>query len=179
MRSTIMTTVTWIDLDVAAGWLSTKPEDVMTLVREGVLGSKRLSRDTFVVRADDVRSLARLWVPKRPRRRRAACARSTTDTRKSLSCLDSEHDKEGLTHRYRPVVSRQEATGSLLADFLRRFFHGSAEQLILGLVDAEHLSPDELGAIEDRLAQAGAGGGPEPAPVAPEQVIKRRRRKKS
>jgi predicted transcriptional regulator len=91
-----------------------------------------------------------------------------------------QHEKEGLTHRYRPLVSRQEATGSLLADFLRRFFHGSAEQLILGLVDAEQLSPDELGAIEARLAQADAGSESKPACVVPEQVVKRGRgRKKS
>src|SRR5436305_14158168 len=43
------------------------------------------------------------------------------------------HEKEGLTHRYRPILSCQEATGSLLSDFLARFFHGSAEQLLLGL----------------------------------------------
>jgi predicted transcriptional regulator len=62
-----------------------------------------------------------------------------------------EHDKEGLTHRYRPTVSRREATGSLLSDFLGRFFHGSAEQLVLGLVDAQQLAPDELRAIEAKL----------------------------
>ena len=28
-----------------------------------------------------------------------------------------EHEKEGLAHRYRPLVSRREATGSLLSDF--------------------------------------------------------------
>lgn len=65
-----------------------------------------------------------------------------------------EHEKVGLTHRYRPRVSRQEATGSLLSDFLARFFHGSAEQLILGLVDAQELAPDDLRAIEARLAEA-------------------------
>jgi predicted transcriptional regulator len=63
-----------------------------------------------------------------------------------------EHEKEGLTHRYRPVVSRQEATGSLLSDFLARFFHGSAEQLILGLVDARQLASDDLRSIEAKLA---------------------------
>ncbi len=62
------------------------------------------------------------------------------------------HEKEGLTHRYRPTVSRREATGSLLSDFLARFFHGSTEQLILGLVDAEKLAPDELRAIEARIS---------------------------
>src|SRR3954451_11916656 len=63
-----------------------------------------------------------------------------------------QHDKEGLTHRYRPAVSRREATGSLLTDFLARFFHGSAEQLVLGLVDAQQLAPDDLRAIESKLA---------------------------
>src|SRR5215469_5161106 len=63
-----------------------------------------------------------------------------------------DHQKEGVTHRYRPVVSRREATGSLVSDFLSRFFHGSAEQLILGLVDAQALGPNELRAIEARIA---------------------------
>ena len=65
-----------------------------------------------------------------------------------------DHEKDGATHRYRPVASRREATGDLLADFLARFFQGSAEQLILGLVDAERLGPEELRAIEARLADA-------------------------
>src|SRR5262245_53644149 len=43
------------------------------------------------------------------------------------------YEKEGITHRYHPAVSQQVATGKLLTDFLGRFFHGSAEQLILGL----------------------------------------------
>jgi predicted transcriptional regulator len=86
-----------------------------------------------------------------------------------LQCMEKaalvEHDKEGSTHRYRPVVSRQEATGSLLSDFLARFFHGSAEQLVLGLVDARQLAPDDLSAIESKLAAmtreepSGEGGG--------------------
>jgi len=66
-----------------------------------------------------------------------------------------DHEKKGLTHLYQPTVSRQEATGSLLADFLARFFHGSAVQLVQGLVDSEKLAPAELRAIEARLATAG------------------------
>jgi predicted transcriptional regulator len=89
-----------------------------------------------------------------------------------------EHDKEGLTHRYRPLVSRQEATGSLLSDFLMRFFHGSAEQLILGLVDAEHLSPDDLGAIEARLAKSGQSVGSAVTSADSHGVIKLRRSRK-
>jgi predicted transcriptional regulator len=66
------------------------------------------------------------------------------------------HEKEGQTHRYRPAVSREEATGNLLGDFLSRFFHGSAEQLVLGLVDSRQLDPDALRAIEARLADRSA-----------------------
>jgi predicted transcriptional regulator len=82
------------------------------------------------------------------------------------------HEKEGLTHRYRPAVSRQEATGSLLSDFLARFFHGSAEQLVLGLVDAEQLAADDLRAIEARLA---ARGDPSSEATPPERPGRGRR----
>jgi predicted transcriptional regulator len=81
-----------------------------------------------------------------------------------------DHDEEGPAHRYRPRLSRREATGSLLGDFLNRFFRGSAERLVLGLVDAEQLTPDDLRAIEARLAQP-PGDANDP-PKAP-----RRRRK--
>jgi predicted transcriptional regulator len=82
-----------------------------------------------------------------------------------------DHEKQGVTHLYRSTVSRREATGNLLSDFLTRFFHGSAEQLILGLVDADQLAPDELRAIEARL-----GGEGEIRPEA-EKTDKRRRNK--
>ena len=63
------------------------------------------------------------------------------------------HDVENQAHRYRALLSRQEATGTLLNDFVERFFRGSAERLVLGLVDAQQLSPDDLREIEARLAQ--------------------------
>ncbi len=65
------------------------------------------------------------------------------------------HDKEGLTHRYRPELSKSAATGNLLRDFLSRFFGGSAQALLQGLVDADALSPEDLRQIETRLAEAG------------------------
>ncbi len=64
------------------------------------------------------------------------------------------HDKEAQTHRYRPTQTEREATSNLLADFLGRFFHGSAERLVLGLVDAEQIDPAALKAIEARVAAA-------------------------
>jgi predicted transcriptional regulator len=63
------------------------------------------------------------------------------------------HQEEGLTYRYEPAMSRQHATGELLRDFLARFFRGSAEALVLGLVDTEALSPADLREIEAKLSR--------------------------
>jgi predicted transcriptional regulator len=84
------------------------------------------------------------------------------------------HEKEGLTYRYRAAVGEREATGSLLGDFLTRFFQGSAEQLVLGLMDSRKLDPAELRAIESRFQQiAQKPGVPsaalDPAPTAPKR----------
>ena len=70
MRSTTMTNVNWIELSAVAEWLASTPEEVMDLVRDGVLGWKRISRVDFVVSAVDVKSLARLWrrIPRKYRR---------------------------------------------------------------------------------------------------------------
>jgi predicted transcriptional regulator len=87
-----------------------------------------------------------------------------------------DHEKRGLTHLYRPAVSRQEATCSLLSDFLRRFFQGSAEQLILGLVDTEQLAPDDLRAIEARLASDGSEAPPTAGGAGCQAAARRRRR---
>ena len=61
------------------------------------------------------------------------------------------HEEEGVTYRYAAAVSRQAALGTLLRDFVARFFRGSAEELVLGLVDANELSADDLRDIEARL----------------------------
>lgn len=75
------------------------------------------------------------------------------------------HDAESQAHRYRPLLSRQEATGSLLADFVKRFFRGSAERLVLSLVDTRQLSPDDLRQIEAQLGSPQSPQGQErPSP---------------
>jgi predicted transcriptional regulator len=80
------------------------------------------------------------------------------------------HDVESQTHRYRALVSRQEATGTLLSDFIERFFRGSAERLVLGLVDAQKLSAADLREIEARLAD-------NPAPAPPERPLPKQKRR--
>jgi len=61
------------------------------------------------------------------------------------------HESEGTTYRYQAAVSRQKAVGTLLRDFMARFFRGSAEELVLGLVDADELTPADLREIEAKL----------------------------
>jgi predicted transcriptional regulator len=87
------------------------------------------------------------------------------------------HEKHGQAHLYRAIVSRQEATGSLLSDFVARFFHGSAEQLVLGLVDAAQLAPEDLRAIEARIDAAGRDESSAPGAAEAEPAPKPRRRK--
>ncbi|OWK40443.1 BlaI/MecI/CopY family transcriptional regulator [Fimbriiglobus ruber] len=72
------------------------------------------------------------------------------------------HGDDQPAHRYSPLLTRAEATGTLLGDFVRRFFRGSAERLVLGLVDAKHLTAEELKAIEERLKQPTEPAKPEP-----------------
>ena len=77
------------------------------------------------------------------------------------------HEAEARTHRYRPLLTEREATSNLLTDFLGRFFHGSAERLVLGLVDSEQIDPATLRAIEARLAAPAEPPAAPPAPKAP------------
>jgi len=61
------------------------------------------------------------------------------------------HEEEGSSYRYTAAVSREAALGTLLRDFVARFFRGSAEDLVMGLVDAKALSAQDLRDIESRL----------------------------
>jgi hypothetical protein len=70
LRFSTMTNLIWIDLEVAAGWLSSDPNEVMTLIRDGSLCAKRRRHANVVVRADDVRCLAEFWSVRTPPRRR-------------------------------------------------------------------------------------------------------------
>ncbi len=51
---------------------------------------------------------------------------------------------EGRAYRYRALVSRERAAGSAIADLLKRMFGGSAEAMLLAMVDAGHVGADDL-----------------------------------
>jgi BlaI family transcriptional regulator, penicillinase repressor len=52
---------------------------------------------------------------------------------------------------YQPVLSRQKAVRRALGDMLDRFFGGSADSLVLSLVEACKLTPAKLAAIQELL----------------------------
>lgn len=59
---------------------------------------------------------------------------------------------------YRPAVGRQKAMAQVLGDLIERVFGGSAESLVLGLVETRHLSREKLAEL-NRLVKSGQGEG--------------------
>ena len=64
--------------------------------------------------------------------------------------------QEGRAYRYQPVVSRERATGSALHDLVSRMFGGSSEALLMAMVDARQISPEDLERLAEKLKKAGA-----------------------
>ena len=54
---------------------------------------------------------------------------------------------------YRPVFSRQKAVTQAVGDVLDRFFGGSADSLVLSLVETRKLTPEKLSQIQKLLEQ--------------------------
>ncbi|MGA7708018.1 MAG: BlaI/MecI/CopY family transcriptional regulator [Acidobacteriaceae bacterium] len=60
--------------------------------------------------------------------------------------------QEGRAFRYRPVVSRERASGSAVEDLVRRMFGGSAEALLMAMVDTRQISAKELERLAKKVA---------------------------
>ncbi|MEP6715672.1 MAG: BlaI/MecI/CopY family transcriptional regulator [Terriglobia bacterium] len=63
------------------------------------------------------------------------------------------HRKEGRAFIYEPVVGRDQARESAVAHLLRRFFEGSAEQLVLNLLDGRKIGVRELKRLRKRIEE--------------------------
>ncbi len=68
------------------------------------------------------------------------------------------HRREGRSFVFQPLVPREQVQTKTLGYVIRRFFSGSPHDLVLRLLEDEHLSPADL---ESLLRQASAN----PAPV--------------
>jgi BlaI family transcriptional regulator, penicillinase repressor len=51
-------------------------------------------------------------------------------------------------YRYEPAVTRAEVVSSTMRDIIDRLFGGSAESLVLGLVETKHLTPRRLAKLQ-------------------------------
>ncbi len=54
---------------------------------------------------------------------------------------------------YEPAVSRVQATRQAVGDMVQRLFDGSAESLVLSLVENEHLTPEKLSRLTALLEE--------------------------
>jgi len=55
---------------------------------------------------------------------------------------------KGRAYQYSPRLSRRNAIGSALRDIVSRLFAGSAEKLVMSLVELNHLTPKKLADLQ-------------------------------
>src|SRR5262245_25921393 len=63
------------------------------------------------------------------------------------------HRQEGKSFRFRAAVPRQKAQRRALRSILARLFAGSAEDLILRLIEDEQITPAQLDALRDAASR--------------------------
>jgi BlaI family transcriptional regulator, penicillinase repressor len=52
---------------------------------------------------------------------------------------------------YRPVVSRRQVATQAIGDIIERLFGGSAESLVMSLLETRHLTPEKLSRLNELL----------------------------
>jgi predicted transcriptional regulator len=65
------------------------------------------------------------------------------------------HSKDGRAFTYEPVVGRDEARENAVTHLLRRFFENSPEELVLNLIDAKKIGPNQLRRLRKKIEEAG------------------------
>lgn len=64
----------------------------------------------------------------------------------------------GRAYLYEPVVSRAQAARQALGDLVSRMFEGSAESLVLSLVETRQLTPEKLAELSALIENSGESG---------------------
>ena len=54
---------------------------------------------------------------------------------------------------YKPAVSRKQVVSKHVADVVDRLFGGSAESLVMSLVETKHLTPEKLARLQKLVAE--------------------------
>jgi predicted transcriptional regulator len=71
-----------------------------------------------------------------------------------------QRDEAERSHRFRPTYAEPVVQSSLLKDFVRRAFGGSAVELVQRAVDGDATSAEDLDAIAKLIAEARAKKAP-------------------
>lgn len=64
------------------------------------------------------------------------------------------HEVEGRTYMYRATVGQSDVATSAVRTIVEKFCAGSIENLLVGLVDDNMISPDELQQLANQIAAA-------------------------
>ena len=59
---------------------------------------------------------------------------------------------------YKPVVSRRQIVSQAIGDIVDRLFGGSPEDLVMGMVETKHLTPERLEKLKGLLESHREGG---------------------
>ncbi len=63
----------------------------------------------------------------------------------------------GKTHRYYPILTKQEYRGSTLKNLVGRYFGGSIEQVVSFFVEEEQVNPDEIKDLLEKIKKNDEG----------------------
>ena len=61
------------------------------------------------------------------------------------------HQRNGRAYKYRPLLTRVQATRNQIRDLVSRFFDGRAEKLIEATLEYETIAPERCVDLADRL----------------------------
>jgi BlaI family penicillinase repressor len=70
-----------------------------------------------------------------------------------------ERELRDRAYVYAPVVTRAEVVSTTMGDIIDRLFGGSAESLVLSLVEAKRLSPEKLARLQSLVDEKRPKGG--------------------
>lgn len=72
----------------------------------------------------------------------------------------ARHEAEGRTYVYSPRIDPRRVAADAVRGIIDRFCEGSVEDLLVGMVDGELVSPQKLKQLADRIGRAEAGQKP-------------------
>lgn len=88
-------------------------------------------------------------------RRKSAYSTILTMMRKLEAKGYLEHEVDGRTYVYRPLISQQDVRHGVLGDLVERLFEGSTSLLLTSLVEQNRISENELREIQKLIEERG------------------------